>query len=76
MTQATMVAADLPRFDRHFWDGTFRFTRMGKGGLGGKAGGLQGVGAPVGAIGAIAPEQGLDAFIPPAREEDLGKEMG
>ncbi len=43
MTEATMVAADLPRFDRHFWDGTFRFTRIGKGSLGGKAGGLAGI---------------------------------
>ena len=43
MTEATMVAADLPRFDRHFWDGTFHFTRIGKGSLGGKAGGLVGI---------------------------------
>lgn len=31
------------RFDRHFWDGTFHFTRIGKGSLGGKAGGLVGI---------------------------------
>lgn len=31
------VQADLPVFDRHFWDGTFRFTRIGGGALGGKA---------------------------------------
>lgn len=31
---------DLPVFDRKFWDGTFRFTRIGKGSIGGKAGGL------------------------------------
>ena len=43
MTEATMVALDLPRFDRHFWDGTFRFTRIGKGSLGGKANGLVGI---------------------------------
>lgn len=33
-------SADLPAFDRNFWDGTFRFTRIGTGSLGGKAGGL------------------------------------
>ena len=27
-------------FDRNFWDGTFRFTRIGSGSLGGKASGL------------------------------------
>src|SRR3990172_7797440 len=43
MTEAITVAADLPRFDRHFWDGTFHFTRIGKGSLGGKAGGLVGI---------------------------------
>ena len=40
MSEAMTVAADLPRFDRHFWDGTFRFTRIGSGALGGKAAGL------------------------------------
>jgi hypothetical protein len=45
-------------------------------GRGGKAGGLQGVGAPIGAIGAIAPEQGLDALVPSSREENLGEEVG
>ncbi len=34
------LAADLPVFDRKFWDGTFRFTRIGHGALGGKATGL------------------------------------
>jgi hypothetical protein len=32
--------ADLPVFDRNFWDGKFSFTRMGAGALGGKASGL------------------------------------
>jgi hypothetical protein len=36
-TQVHSVAEDLPIFDRHFWDGTFRFTRIGGGALGGKA---------------------------------------
>src|SRR3954467_13789776 len=34
------LAADLPVFDRNFWDGTFTFTRIGTGALGGKATGL------------------------------------
>lgn len=32
--------ADLPVFDRKFWDGTFRCTQIGTGSLGGKASGL------------------------------------
>ena len=32
--------AELPVFDRKFWDGTFRCTQIGTGSLGGKAGGL------------------------------------
>jgi hypothetical protein len=31
---------DLPPFDRKFWDGQLRFTRIGTGALGGKASGL------------------------------------
>jgi hypothetical protein len=34
------LVAQLPIFDRKFWDGTFRFTQIGSGSLGGKAGGL------------------------------------
>jgi hypothetical protein len=34
------VSLELPEFDRKFWDGTFRFTRLGRGALGGKASGL------------------------------------
>ena len=34
------LAAELPLFDRKFWDGTFRCTQIGTGALGGKAGGL------------------------------------
>ena len=33
-------ALDLPVFDRNFRDGTFRFTRIGGGAIGGKASGL------------------------------------
>jgi Pyruvate phosphate dikinase, AMP/ATP-binding domain len=40
MIKSQSVAAQLPVFDRHFWDGTFRFTQIGSGALGGKAGGL------------------------------------
>jgi len=40
MTELKTVLAELPAFDRHFWDGTFRFTRIGTGALGGKATGL------------------------------------
>src|SRR3954469_2901018 len=40
MGTAKTLAADLPVFDRNFWDDTFRFTRIGKGALGGKASGL------------------------------------
>jgi len=36
----TTVSIDLPPFDRKFWDGKFRFTRIGTGALGGKASGL------------------------------------
>lgn len=40
MTDVKAPVAELPAFDRHFWDGTFRFTRIGTGALGGKASGL------------------------------------
>ena len=40
MTELNTVVADLPSFDRHFWDGAFHFTRIGTGALGGKASGL------------------------------------
>ena len=35
-----ILVHDLPEFDRKFWDGTFRFTRIGTGSIGGKATGL------------------------------------
>jgi len=38
--ETKLAVADLPVFDRNFWDGTFRFTRIGTGSLGGKASGL------------------------------------
>lgn len=34
------LVAELPVFDRKFWDGTFRCTQIGTGSLGGKASGL------------------------------------
>ena len=34
------LVADLPVFDRKFWDGTFRCTQIGSGAIGGKASGL------------------------------------
>ena len=34
------LVAELPVFDRKFWDGTFRCTQIGSGSLGGKAAGL------------------------------------
>ena len=40
MVETKLAIADLPVFDRNFWDGTFRFTRIGTGSLGGKAGTL------------------------------------
>lgn len=40
MSSPELVAAELPVFDRKFWDGTFRFTRIGTGAIGGKASGL------------------------------------
>jgi hypothetical protein len=40
MSNVAQLTADLPAFDRNFWDGTFRFTRIGSGALGGKATGL------------------------------------
>ena len=38
--ETKLPVADLHVFDRNFWDGTFRFTRIGTGSLGGKAGNL------------------------------------
>src|SRR5512135_2816352 len=40
MSNPGVASADLPVFDRNFWDGTFRFTRIGSGAIGGKASGL------------------------------------
>ena len=40
MTDLHTVVAELPSFDRHFWDGAFHFTRIGTGAMGGKATGL------------------------------------
>lgn len=40
MLETKPAVADLPVFDRNFWDGVFRFTRIGTGALGGKANGL------------------------------------
>ena len=40
MIETKPPLADLPVFDRNFWDGSFSFTRIGTGSLGGKAGGL------------------------------------
>jgi hypothetical protein len=40
MIETKPAVAQLPVFDRNFWDGTFLFTRIGSGVLGGKASGL------------------------------------
>jgi hypothetical protein len=40
MIETKPTSVDLPPFDRNFWDGEFRFTRIGSGALGGKASGL------------------------------------
>ena len=40
MSESKHLVHDLPEFDRKFWDGTFRFTRIGTGSIGGKATGL------------------------------------
>jgi hypothetical protein len=40
MIETKLAVADLPVFDRNFWDGKFCFTRIGTGSLGGKAGSL------------------------------------
>ena len=40
MSNVAQLTADLPVFDRKFWDGIFRFTRIGSGAIGGKAAGL------------------------------------
>jgi hypothetical protein len=40
MSALKPVVAELPVFDRKFWDGTFRCTQIGTGSLGGKASGL------------------------------------
>jgi hypothetical protein len=40
MVETKLAVPDLPLFDRNFWDGTFCFTRIGTGSLGGKAGNL------------------------------------
>jgi len=44
MIETKPPLADLPVFDRNFWDGSFSFTRIGTGSLGGKAGGLAFIG--------------------------------
>lgn len=40
MAETKLAVPDLPLFARNFWDGTFRFTRIGTGSLGGKASNL------------------------------------
>lgn len=40
MREQIRTAHGLPRFDRNFWDGEFRFTQIGGGSIGGKASGL------------------------------------
>ena len=40
MSSLKPLVAELPRFDRKFWDGTFCCTQIGSGSLGGKANGL------------------------------------
>ena len=40
MIETKQAIGNLPVFDRNFWDGTFLFTRIGTGELGGKASGL------------------------------------
>ena len=40
MGEQTHAAQGFPRFDRNFWDGSFRFTQIGGGSIGGKASGL------------------------------------
>ena len=40
MIETKPASVHLPAFDRKFWDGTFHFTRLGTGALGGKASGL------------------------------------
>src|SRR5512146_2221178 len=40
MSMPSPLVAELPVFDRKFWDGTFRCTQIGTGSLGGKASGL------------------------------------
>jgi pyruvate phosphate dikinase-like enzyme len=40
MSNLKPLVAELPIFDRKFWDGTFRCTQIGSGSIGGKASGL------------------------------------
>src|SRR5579859_5559651 len=40
MSSLKPLVAELPVFDRKFWDGTFRCTQIGSGAIGGKASGL------------------------------------
>ena len=40
MSGVKPLVAELPVFDRKFWDGTFRCTQLGSGSIGGKASGL------------------------------------
>ena len=51
MMETKLSVPDLPGFERNFWDGIFRFTRIGTGSLGGKAGGLVFHQGPAGAAG-------------------------
>jgi hypothetical protein len=40
LSESKHLVHDLPEFDRKFWNGTFHFTRIGTGSIGGKAAGL------------------------------------
>jgi len=57
--------ADLPRFDRHFFDGKQRFTRIGGGSIGGKAQGLARIHDHLNTHFAASPIDGVTVSIPP-----------
>ncbi len=64
MVVTQSAVADLPQFDRNFWDGTFRFTRIGTGALGGKASSLVFIKDLLAQAVGTSPDTGIEISVP------------
>ena len=64
MIETKPAVADLPVFDRSFWDGKFCFTRIGTGALGGKASGLVFLKALLGQATGLAGYPNVEVNVP------------